>query len=268
MPGADGAAAGQDDQKGVDQGLDDKTALEGDQKTDDTALQAGADDKGGDATPEIPEKFRNEDGTLNQEGVLKSYAELQKKMIAGGAPPEKPEDYKIDYKFPEGVNIDADGQKEFLSKCHENGMTNDMVQLVMDEYAGMIGQVVETSADTRESTVAVLKEEWGDKYGEKMTSAMNAFNALADDKDRAAIKVIGNNPDMIRILAKAGANLTEDQLPRHLHVVSGLSEEDLQALMKSEAYTDSKHPEHALTVSKVTKHFQGKFQGKKRQAAG
>ena len=231
-----------------------------------TALDAGTEVIDPDAPLVVPEKFRGEDGKLNEQGILKSYKELETKIGSGGTPPESADGYKIELegKFPEGVEIDADGQKEFLGRCHEKGMSNEMVQFVMDEYTGIVTGAVAQHAHTRESTVETLKGLFGDKYSEKMHSAMNAFRAAGIEG--MDINKVGNNPDMIQILSVLGENLTEDQLPNSmLSIEGGMSADELDAVMKSPAYFDSKHADHKATVAKVTAHFKAEAARRKKK---
>ena len=137
------------------------TALaEGTAAPEGTALEGGTTAPDPGALLEVPEKFKNEDGSLNDQGILKSYGELEKKIGSGGTPPESADGYKIELegKFPEGVEINAEEHKEFLGRCHEKGMSNDMVQFIMDEYAGVITEAVAENSHTRAGTVEKLKE--------------------------------------------------------------------------------------------------------------
>lgn len=210
----------------------------------------------------IPEKFRQEDGTLNDQAMLKSYGELEKKLGAHGTPPEKPEDYKIEDKFPEGLEINAEGRTAFLVKCHERGMTNEQVQFIMDQYGEIISVAAAEASNTREGTIETLKKLYGSDYHEKMASAMNAFKAAG--VEGVSLEAVGNDPNMIQILAVLGANLTEDQIPRGLPTGGGMTEGDLYKLMASEAYWNAKHEDHKNTVEKVTAHFVAKHANKKR----
>lgn len=227
-----------------------------------TALEGGAAAADPNAPIEVPDKFKNEDGTLNEQGVLKSYGELEKKLGAHGTPPATAEDYKIEDKFPEGLEVNAEGRTAFLAKCHEKGMTNDMVQFIMDEYAGIVSVATAEAANTREGTIEQLKTLYGDDYHEKMAGAMNAFRAAG--VEGVSINEVGNNPAMIQILAVLGANLTEDQIPRGLPTGGGMSEGDLHALMASEAYWNPKHADHVNTVEKVTSYYKAKHANKKK----
>lgn len=240
-----------------------KTALEGGAApAAGTALEGGAAVPDPNAPIEVPDKFKNEDGTLNGQGLLKSYGELEKKMGATGTPPEKPEDYKIEDKFPEGLEVNAEGRTAFLTKCHERGMTNDMVQFIMDEYAGIVTVATTEAANTREGTIEALKTLYGDDYHEKMAAAMNAFRAAG--VEGVSINDVGNHPGMIQILSVLGANLTEDQIPRGFPSGGGISEGDLHKLMASESYWNPKHEDHVNVVEKVTAYYKAKHATKKR----
>jgi len=211
--------------------------------------------------PEIPEKFRQQDGTLNQEALLKSYGELEKRFGAGEAPPKSADEYKLDYKLPEGVTIDKEAEKSFLASCHSQGMSNKQVQFVMDKYAGILGEQVKGATTTKEQAETSLKTSWGDKYGENIGLAQKAFNALVDEADRndkAAINQLGNNPVFLRMLAKAGANLKEDNPPAG-GMPTGTTEEEIQTVMRSEAYWKATHPEHQSVKAKVEAFHKAKF---------
>jgi hypothetical protein len=227
-----------------------------------TALEGGAAAPDPNATIEIPVKFKNEDGTLNEQAMFKSYGELEKKMGATGSPPATAEDYKIEDKFPEGLEVNAEGRTAFLGKCHERGMTNDQVQFIMDEYAEIVSVAAVEATNTHDGTVEQLKKLYGDEYHEKMASAMNAFRAAG--VEGVSINDVGNHPGMIQILSVLGANLTEDQIPRGLPPTGGMSEGDLHKLMASEAYWDPKHEDHKNVNAKVAAYYKAKHANKKR----
>jgi len=228
-----------------------------------SAIETGGDPPDLNAALEVPEKFRNDDGTLNEQNMFKSYGELEKKLGTIGAPPETVDGYKLELegKFPEGVELNEEGHKEFLGRCHERGMTNDMVQFIMDEYAGVVGEAVTASSNTREGTIESLKGVWGDKYHDNMTAALNALNAAGvEGIDRARI---GNDPDMIQVLSVLGANLTEDQITPGAPSTGGMSPEELESLMKSDAYLKAKHPDHAKVMAQVQRVFEARAAHKK-----
>ncbi len=206
----------------------------------------------------VPEKFRDEKGELKIKDIAKSYIGLEKKLGAGEAPPKTPDEYKIDIKLPEGVELNKEQMKSFLASCHATGMTNKQVQHVMDRYAGVIGEQFKGQVSTKEQAEAELKKVWGDSYGENVAFAQKAFNALADDIDRAAVNQVGNSPAVLKMLAKIGRNLKEDTSPTG-SPATGITEEEIQTLQRSKAYFDPKDPEHNAVKSKVTAYYQRKF---------
>lgn len=237
------------------------TALEGVTPPEGTALEAAGTPPEPGAPVEIPDKFKNEDGTLNNDGILKSYAELEGKMGGAGAPPESADKYDVKLDFPDGTKIDEEGQKSFYEACHKAGMTNDQLQLVMNEAGNLFAQASEAKELSAAEVVAELKEGFGAEYGDKMISAMNAFNASKASKEDLAI--VGNSPAAIRVLAALGANLSEDLLPRGEAPGQGMTEEALVELMNSDAYLKEKDPGHKIAVEKVQAHFRRKHPKKK-----
>ena len=206
----------------------------------------------------IPEKFRTPEGELNQAAILQSYSELEKKLGAGDAPPKSPDDYKLDYKLPDGVTVDKEAEKSFLASAHAQGMNNKQVQFVMTRYAEILGEQVKTSTATREQTESELKTSWGDQYDSNMAQARKAFAAIADEGDRADLASQGNNPAFLRMLANIGSSLKEDKPPVGTSLPSG-SDEEIQVLMRSPAYWDAKNPEHQMVKGKVEAYHKAKF---------
>lgn len=243
-----------------------KSALEaaGGKGDDDTALGAAGAGGGDDTVYEFPDKFKGDDGEGDVQGLLKSYGELEGILGSQGKPPETVDGYEVELegKFPEGTKIDEEGHKEFLGRCHEKGLTNDMVNFIMDEAGALVTTGAEVKAEGRAEAEAALRESFGDQYDSKMIAAFNAFNAAGIEG--VDMKEVGNNPAMVRILAKLGENLTEDLMPsKQFTAGGGMSDEELESLMKGPAYFHPEHADHAAVKAKVTAHFKAKFAKKK-----
>jgi len=219
----------------------------------------------------IPEKLvvKNDDGSVNHEKTAKrilattkktvtSYSALEKRLGSHELPPEKEDGYKLDYsKFPEGVKIEADREKSFLKSCHAMGMTNKQVQGVMDRYADLISEGLQLQANQKQTVTDALKKEWGDNFEANLGLAQKAFLVYADEKDKANIDQFGNNPAVLRLLSKIGKEIGgEDREPIG---GSGASGEDIEVIMRSEAYWNEKHPEHKLVKQKVQAYYQKKY---------
>lgn len=77
-------------------------------------------------------------------------------------------------------------------------------------------------------TEKALRRIWGDSYGQKLDQARATYEAMAEDvRDR----INGNDPAQVQMLAA----------------------------MKSEAYTNPKHPDHAAVSQQVGKQFGSLF---------
>jgi hypothetical protein len=138
----------------------------------------------------------------------------------------------------------------------------------MEMYLGELNTIVERGTELGAKKAAeTLEGVWGkrDEPGFKgnLALAHKAFMAFADDADRAELDKIGNHPVILKILAKVGRELREDQ------VQTGqiLSSESLEQLMKDPAYFDVKHPRHAEVVGKAQRHFQAQADAEQRKQA-
>lgn len=256
MPG-EGEGAQSTDTQGQQQGQD---------TTKDTSL-LGDGGNGNSSGLEIPEKFRTtkEDGSIDYETsmqkVLQSYSHLEKKIGTGDLPPEKEDGYKLDYsKFPEGVKIEPEREKGFLKSCHAMGMTNKQVQGVMDRYAELITEGLKVQGNQKQAAIDVLKKDWGENFDANVQAAQKGFLTYADEQDKANIDQLGNNPALLRLLAKIGKDIKEDS---DVKGGGGSSIEDVETLMRSVAYWDDKHPDHKSTKQKVQTFYQKKYSAEK-----
>jgi hypothetical protein len=200
----------------------------------------------------VPDKFLK-DGQIDPRVLAKSYAHLETRMRSGEAPPQDISGYKLEYKgLPEGTQIDPEREKSFLSRAHGKGLNNGQVQFIMDELGQFLASSEETVKQNRTDAEGKLRQEWGEHYDTQLATATKVFELLADDRDRAEVAQFGNNPAVLRFLAKVGANLKEDMIPSG----SPISGADLESLMKSEAYWNPKHPDHRATNEKVKAHYE------------
>lgn len=197
----------------------------------------------------VPEKFKDEKGELKIKELAKSYVHIEKRVGSGDVPPKTAEEYKVDVRLPSGVDLTPERRTEFLKSCHSAGMTNKQVQFVMDKYSDVLQQFT----DDKDSTIAGLKKEWGESFDGNMDLARKAFEALVDEPDRAAMLKIGNNPALIRMLARLGAELKEDSPPTGEGI--GVGDVDIDVLMKSHAYWNKQDPEHEKVKAKVSAYF-------------
>jgi len=219
----------------------------------------------------MPEKFRvfdgeGDDAKFNLESssqkLLDSYSSLEKR---GGAP-ESPEEYSIDAEaMGEGFDAEAfmsdESTKGFLKRMHAKGMSNAQVQEVIDyglkEWApNMMQGNVDLTSD--QATDHMKTEVWSDpaQYKENMGQANRAYSSLSPDLQNEVNERIGNDPVFIKVMAIFGKEMREDTPPLGDTVVSSVME--VEEMMKSDAYKDSKHKDHEAVSKQVRDYFKSK----------
>lgn len=235
-----------------------------------TATAPATPSAGDDKPASIPEKYqvKNEDGTINWEAsALKQaqgYDSLAKRMGAGEAPPQTPDGYAPE--LPQGLTMDQLKTDPmfagFLKGAHAKGMNNAQVSWAISEYASRVNMMNEQRNDPGVAEAELGKVWTTPQMMERgLNDSFRAAQAFAVDQEHAARldKKFGNDPDFIQLMAKVGKELGEDTPPQG---ITGTERESREALMKSPAYLDAKHPDHAVTVAKVRASYEKEFAGR------
>lgn len=207
----------------------------------------------------IPDKFKvtAEDGSVDYKATVakmnESYSYLEKKIGTGEVAPKSADDYKIEREDFDFDTFKADeSNKAFLTEAHKQGITNKQLDFLIQEYDKRAVNLVSTSSqfDTDE-TVQTLQAEWGSNYETNIFSAIKAARSAGLTEAQINDPVIGNNPAIIKALSYFGSQLNEDK------PISGGSavKTDVQSLMRSEAFFDSKHPEHKSVKAQVDAYY-------------
>lgn len=230
-------------------------------------LSTGASEPG--ANDWIPEKFRvvGEDGKLSIESSARKLAEnyslLEKRMGSGDAPPKSADEYAPKVEV-EGFNWDefkADPRMQsFMKSAHAKGITNDQMGFILGEYAQLAPELVNGAAALdSEAAATQLRETWKTdaEFNKNIGLAFRAFNSLADDSDKGRMDEIGNNPMVIRMLAKIGTEMQEDAPAGG--DVNLEEQQSIRDLMKSPAYMDPKHADHERVSAQVKAYYQKRY---------
>lgn len=201
----------------------------------------------------VPDKFVKGD-EVNIEALAKSYTHLEKRMGSGDLPPESPDAYKLDEK-PEWVS-DEDMAEE-AQFAHEIKLSNDQFKAVMGRYADGVKTIIEELTPTPDKCMGALLEQLGgnkEALANEVALARKAFAAYAPDGVDMSAPEIGNNPTLIRILAKIGAGMGEDK------PVSGASPASVNVaeLYASEAYNNPRHPQHQQVMDQIAAAYKAK----------
>ncbi|HAS0832738.1 TPA: hypothetical protein QHZ08_002359 [Enterobacter cloacae] len=262
-PGAEQSGGGGDNDGGSSNGNNPGTG----EPSGNSLLSTGAGEQG--SNDWLPEKFRvmGEDGKLSIESsarkLAENYTHLEKRMGSGDAPPKTADEYapKVEVEGFNWEEFKADPRMQsFMKSAHAKGITNDQMSFILGEYAQRAPELVGGAAALDSETASTqLREVWKTdaEFNKNIGLAFRAFNSLADDADKGRIDEIGNNPMVIRMLAKVGAEMQEDA-PAGGDV--DLEEQQtIRDLMKSPAYMDPKHADHERVSARVKAYYQKRY---------
>ncbi len=139
------------------------------------------------------------------------------------APENKvPEDGKYELKMPEGVEVDAELLDAISPRFKELGLTRAQAQALADDFVKVQQQRAETQTTKWAETVNGWAEQarndkdiGGDKFNTSVSDAQRAIAKLGTPALKEYLEASGggNHPEVIRVLAKAGALLKEDNPP-------------------------------------------------------
>lgn len=227
-------------------------------------LSTGASEPG--ANDWLPEKYRvsGEDGALNVEQSARKLAEahvaLEKRMGSIGTAPKTSDEYapKVEVEGFNWEEFKADPRMQsFMKSAHAKGITNEQMSFIIGEYAQRAPELVNGAAELdADSAATQLREVWKTdaEFNKNIGLAYRAFNQLADDADKGRMDEIGNNPMVIRMLAKVGAEMQEDAPAGG--EVNLAEQQTIRDLMKSPAYMDPKHADHERVSARVKAFYQ------------
>lgn len=226
------------------------------------ALEAGAA-----PAPQIPEKYqvKKEDGTLDLEAsslkLAEAYGNLEKRIGTGDLPPKTADDYAIavpdalkEFWKPESDEI----MKDFKAEAHAKGLTQGQFDFVIGRYFQIAPQLVNgAQALSADDCTTQLRSEWktDEQYKAEVGKAYKAAVGYGGNDAEGIIKDHGNDPRIIRLLARVGAEMGEDSAINTGDQTNGGSDA-IGSLMSSAAYNDPKHPDHARVSAQVQKHYE------------
>lgn len=206
----------------------------------------------------IPDKYLVKKGDAvdleaSAKKLAEGYQQLAKRLGAGDVPPPSPEEYAPT--LPETIKIDAlkaDPEYQgFLKAAHAKGITNAQLGFVIEEYA----RREQAKAPSPERTFTELQQVWATP-AEFNANARHAFKAISTfgegltDAEKAALD---SNPVALRVLARVGAQLSEDVAP----ILEGTAaaqtwDQRVAELRAHPAYMDRTHPEHTRVQQQIT----------------
>lgn len=194
----------------------------------------------------IPEKFLNEDGTVNTDALIKSYTELEKKIgtmvsVPGAdaddaarakfnraiGVPDKPDDYPVCELLD-----DADVRKKF----HDIGLTGAQVekiyQIAQEYMTPVLSELFGMENESR--AMAELQNFFGG--AEKMNEAMRAINKFGEKfLPHDAFEALCASPQGIQSVYKMMQSM-EPNVETEKSAPANLSDDDLRRMMRDPKY--------------------------------
>lgn len=138
----------------------------------------------------IPEKFRNNDGTLNADALMRSYNELEKKIGTMISVPNANSDEESRQKFNRAIGVPKDASEypvnelyddeNLRQKFFEIGLTKTQVEKIYDIANEFLSPVISDLFSVRDQSSAMneLKNFFGGE--EKMHDALRAINTFGE----------------------------------------------------------------------------------------
>lgn len=211
----------------------------------------------------LPEKYRVlTDGKLDLEASGKKMSDglaaAVKRIGSGDLPPETPDAY-VDSPVPEqfkDVPLDPELTRSFREGAHKAGLTQPQLDFVMGEYFKLVPSMLNASAAlSADEARAQLSQVWSTpaELQSNMTAAERAVAAVPADLQEQIRTEFGTNPLFWQFAAQFGKEVGED---RTVSAGGGAAPvTDVEALMRTEAYRNSKHPDHAKVSAQVAQAF-------------
>lgn len=206
----------------------------------------------------IPEKFLNEDGTLNTDSLLKSYSELEKKMGSMVKVPTEDSDESVRLKFNKAIGVPEDiseyptnemfDDESVRKKFHEIGLTKTQVEkiyAIAEEYLSPILSEL-FSMENETSAIAELKKFFGDE--EKMKDALRAVKDFGEKYLPAdAFESLCSTPQGIQSVYKMMQSM-EPKVYTDKNSSENLSDNDLRRMMRDPKYWRDQDPEYVRKI--------------------
>lgn len=194
----------------------------------------------------IPEKFRNNDGTLNTEALMRSYNELEKKIGTMVSIPNTDSDINARQKFNRAIGV-PDNASEYpvhelyddenlRQKFLEIGLTKTQVERIYDIANEFLSPVISDLFSVRDESVAMneLKKFFGGT--EKMTDCLHAINEFGERfLPREAFDELCATPQGIQSVYKMMQSM-EPTVKTDKNENKNLSDSDLRRMMRDPRY--------------------------------
>ena len=194
----------------------------------------------------IPEKFKNKDGTLNSDALLKSYNELEKKIGGMISVPAPDADDVTRAKFNHAIGVPDDASQyptnelfdddSLRNKFHEIGLTVSQVEKIYSIAEDFLSPVLQDLFAIQNENIAMneMKKFFGGT--DKMYEALHAINTFGEKfLPHDAFDALCATPQGIQSVYKMMQSMEPD-VRTDKNVDENLSDDDLRRMMRDPKY--------------------------------
>ena len=206
----------------------------------------------------IPEKFRNNDGTLNTDALMRSYNELEKKIGTMVSIPNENSDDAARQKFNRAIGV-PDSASEYPTnelyddenlrqKFFEIGLTKHQVEKIYDIANDFLSPVISELFAARDDVSAMneLKNFFGGD--EKMLDALRAINTFGERfLPQDAFESLCSTPQGIQSVYKMMQSM-EPNIKTDKNENENLSDSDLRRMMRDPKYWRDGYTEYIRKI--------------------
>ena len=206
----------------------------------------------------VPEKFLNEDGTLNTDSLLKSYNELEKKIGTMVSIPNSESDDATRERFNRAIGVPDDASQyptndmfddeSVRQKFREIGLTCNQVEQIYkiaNEYLSpVLSELFSMQNET--NAIAELKNFFGGT--EKMNDALHAIDAFGNKfLPHDAFDALCSTPQGIQGIYKMMQSM-EPHVETQKNEQENLTDDDLRRMMRDPKYWRDADPEYVRKI--------------------
>lgn len=194
----------------------------------------------------IPEKFLNQDGTLNTDSLLKSYNELEKKIGTMVSVPKEDADNDTRERFNRAIGVPDDASQypinemfdddSLRQKFHDIGLTCPQVEQIYAIANEFLSPLISDLFVMKNETEALteLKNFFGGE--EKMHDALRAINAFGEKfLPHDAFESLSSTAQGIQGIYKMMQSM-EPHIETQKNETMNLSDNDLRRMMRDPKY--------------------------------
>lgn len=194
----------------------------------------------------IPEKFLNEDGTLNTSALIKSYSELEKKIGGMVSVPTSESDDATRQKFNRAIGVPNNASEypvnelyndeKLREKFLEIGLTCNQVEKIYDIANEFLSPLISDlfSVQDENNAITELKKIFGND--EKMNETLRAINAFGMRfLPHDAYEALCASPQGIQSMYKMMQSMEPDVQMDGMNI-KNLSDSDLRRMMRDPKY--------------------------------